>query len=327
MSNKGTYELNLLDVRGKLITDPRVTVRFRRGTNGRPIATVNARFPSQRRFKGLPAFPQGRNLYCEITPSRFHHRKSGFFTLREKRITKSELIVLRIPTKWKPRFENWNRLPSHIQPLKKVLQGSLSLKLRGRDGRVLGRLIGAHYDNIRDKQAILAKACLLNLFAKMTALGAPTTRRNWFSFVREILEIGQDRFIALADPQMGQIVRRIVGDIKNFRDYKRTAARNHYKNVRDVLPGSTVRKSQMISIKSKTVKGNLQLVLAPGQDAQGNDVLLLDVDIDESGELLPHFFDFIKHRVTGKRTNPYEIHEYLALAHPTMLLGYDLEVI
>lgn len=321
MSNKGTYELNLLDVRGKLITDPRVTVRFRRGTNGRLIATVNARFPSQRRFKDLPAFPQGRNLYCEITPSRFHHRKSGFFTLREKKITKSELIVLRIPTKWKPRFENWNRLPGHIQPLKKVLQGSLSLKLRGRDGRVLGRFIGAHYDNIRDKQAILAKACLLNLFAKMTALGAPTTRRNWFSFVREILEIGQDRFIALVDPKMGEVVHRIIRDIAQFKDYKRTPARNHFKNI----PANfSPKQSQMFSIKSRDVLGNLQFVLAPGRGSQGNDVLVLDVDIDENGKLLPHFFDFLKHRATGKKTHPFEIHEYLALAHPTVPLGYEL---
>ncbi len=326
MSNKGTYELNLLDVRGRLIGDPRVTVQFRRGTNGRPIGTVHAKYPSQRRFKDLPAFPQGRNLYCEITPSRFHRRKSGFFTLRDKKTIKSELIVLRIPTKWKPRFENWNRLPDHFRPLKDVLKASLRLKLRGKNGRELGRFFGTKYDNIRDDKTIRAKTCLLNLFAKMTALGAPTTRRNWFSFVREILEIGQDRFIALVDPQMGQIIRRITKDIRNFGDYKRTPARNHHKNVKNILPGSSVRQSQMISIKSKRVKGNLQLVLAPGQDAQGNNILLLDVDIDESGELLPHFFDFIKHRVTGKRTDPYEIHEYIALAHPVMPLGYELVV-
>lgn len=326
MSNKGTYELNLLDVRGKLITDPRVTVQFRRGTNGRPIGTVHAKYPSQRRFKDLPAFPQGRNLYCEITPSRFHHRKSGFFTLRDKKTIKSELIVLRIPSKWKPRFENWNRMPNHFRPLKDVLKASLRLKLRGKDVRELGRLVGTKYDNIRDEKAIRAKACLLNLFAKMTALGAPTTRRNWFSFVREILEIGQDRFIALVDPQMGRIVRRIIKDIKNFKEYKRTPARNHHKNVKIVLPGSSVRQSQMISIKSKTVKGNLQLVLAPGKDSQGNEILLLDVDIDENGELLPHIVDFFKHRATGKRTDPYEIHEYLALTHPTVPLGYDLVI-
>lgn len=322
MNSRTIYELHLLDVRGKLAADPKVTVQFFRASDGRPIGTrQRIKSPPQARFSGLPTFPQGRRLFCEITPSKFHHRKSGFFVLRVGRTVKSELIVLRRPSRWRPQFGKWNQLPGRFRPLKNVLQTSSSLRLRGKNGRLLRRFVGATYDNVRGKQAKLAKACLLNLFAKMTALGAPTTRRNWFSFVREILEIGQDRFIALVDPKMGEVVRRIIRDIAQFKDYKRTPARNHFKNI----PASfSPKQSQMFSIKSRDVLGNLQLVLAAGRDSQGNDVLVLDVDIDENGKLLPHFFDFLKHRATGKKTHPFEIHEYLALAHPTVPLGYEL---
>ena len=45
--------------------------------------------------------------------------------------------------------------------------------------------------------------------------------------------------------------------------------------------------------------------------------------LDAQDQLVAHLGDLFKHRFTGG-TNPIDIHEYLALAHPGIDLGYDL---
>jgi hypothetical protein len=55
--------------------------------------------------------------------------------------------------------------------------------------------------------------------------------------------------------------------------------------------------------------------------------VLLDADIDERGDLLGHFLDLFKHKVTG-RTHPFDIHELLVLQAgngPRFDPGYHLE--
>ena len=57
------------------------------------------------------------------------------------------------------------------------------------------------------------------------------------------------------------------------------------------------------------------------------DQVLLDADIDESGDLLGHVLDLFKHKVTGG-THPHDIHELLVLQEGTgegFDLGYRLE--
>ncbi len=186
---------------------------------------------------------------------------------------------------------------------------------------MLGKFGAENYDDVDDPQIILAKTCLLNLFAKLTVLKVPTAaERIWFSFVREILEIGRERLIALVDRQMAKIVRRIKDNISKFPDYRHTPAANHHKNMPAMY---AVPKSKMFSIKSREENGNIQLTLGPGQDSNGQEVLLLDVDIDESGELFEHVADVFKHVFTGG-THPFDIHEFLGLAHPEVPLGYEL---
>ncbi len=319
MGNEGVFELGLLDVRGQPARDLKVRVSFFRTTDSKLIRKpTKHKFPPNRRFR-LPAFPQERILHCQITPSRFRQRTSGFFTLTDGETLRRELTVFRIPSKWNARFKHWNQLPNHFRLLKCILEDSPSVRVRG--GRSLGRFTGANYDTVTDRKTILAKSCLLNLFAKLTVLEAPTTtHEKWFSFVREIVSIGQERFIALVDPRMGRIVRRIKDDIGNFKDYKHTPAGNHHKNMPKTY---TVPKSRMFSIKSREDHGNIQLTLAPATDPQGENVLLLDADIDENGRLFGHLFDVFKHKFTGG-TQPFDIHEYLAITHPNVPLGYEL---
>ncbi len=76
-----------------------------------------------------------------------------------------------------------------------------------------------------------------------------------------------------------------------------------------------VKKEDMFSIKSSDRKGNVQLTLGPGttKDENGNvkKVLVLDADIDESGTLLAHLADVIKHKITHMQTSPFDVHEFI----------------
>jgi hypothetical protein len=75
----------------------------------------------------------------------------------------------------------------------------------------------------------------------------------------------------------------------------------------------------MISIKSTHRKGNFQLTLT---HLSGPDEVLLDTDIDENGDLLGHFLDLFKHKITGG-THPHDIHELLVLQEG-QTAGFDL---
>ncbi|HZI19055.1 MAG TPA: hypothetical protein VEY09_10715 [Pyrinomonadaceae bacterium] len=142
----------------------------------------------------------------------------------------------------------------------------------------------------------------------------------WFSFVKEVLEIGRERFIAVVRPEMETSIRKIKANLDNYPLYKPSNAQNHHRN----FPAEyNVVRSRMVSLKTKEDKGNLQLTLAPGKDANGADILLLDADIDENGKLMHHIADLLKHKFNGG-THPFDIHEYLAMVSPNRPLGYAL---
>ena len=117
-------------------------------------------------------------------------------------------------------------------------------------------------------------------------------------------------------------MQQIHRHIDQFRaDYERTPADNHRGNVPAALQP---RISSMISIKSTHEKGNFQLTLT---QLTGPDEVLLDADIDESGDLLGHFLDVFKHKFSGG-THPHDIHELLVLQEGDTQgfnLGYQLE--
>jgi VIT1/CCC1 family predicted Fe2+/Mn2+ transporter len=141
--------------------------------------------------------------------------------------------------------------------------------------------------------------------------------RSWFSFVSRLLAIGRERFLAFVDPEMETIVLEIHTHIDQFSaDYERTPAENHRGNVPVALRS---RIASMISIKSTHSKGNFQLTLTHLADP---DEVLLDADIDEHGDLLGHFLDLFKHKITGG-THPNDVHELLVLQEG-QTAGFDL---
>ncbi len=319
MSNEGFFQLSLIDVSGRPVNESKVKVGFVRVTDNKTIASAaNLDFPPSHQFT-LPAFPQEKQLFCEVTPPRYRMRRSGVFTLTDGETIVRNLTLFVRPDKWSADFTTWDQLSSHFLPLKDVLKKSSAVKVKG--GKLLGKFTEATYDAVTEKTEVFAKAALLNLYTKLTDLKEPSAGKEpWFSFVKEIVELGRERFIAIVDPQMGEIVRAIKKDIGNFKDYENTPAQNHFGNIPAVYK---VQKSKMFSIKSSEDQGNVQLTMAPGKDAAGNDLMILDADIDENGQMFKHLLDLFKHKFSGG-THPFDIHEYLALSNPNRPLGYEL---
>ncbi len=316
MGNEGLFKLHLLDMQGKAAHDPNTRVIVHRANGGTVRKFNKLKFPLTQWLK-LPAFPQEHQLYCWIFPERYRHRSSEFFLLTDGEKETQTLRVMRKPNKWRARFTAWKNLQSKFNPLKKVLEKSADVKVK--KGTFLGQFSGSEYDDDLPKKAVLGKAALLNLFAKLTDLNAPTTRRNWFWFVQEILVIDRERFMATVDLKMGEIIKNIRENIDKFESYKRAGAGLH-----DFPERFNVPKGKMMSIKSKESHGNIQLTVGPGKDpSTGSDLLLLDTDMDENGELIAHFGDLLKHKITGG-THPYDIHEYLVIENPKRSLGYVL---
>lgn len=315
--NKGFFDLGLLDVRGQIATDESTDIRFLRGSDRRVLQDHRGlAFPPRRRFE-LPAFPQAQNLFCEITPGRFRHRQSGFFTLTDRETISRSLTVLRLPDKWNARFDRWRQLSARFAALKTALGNSPDLKVIG--GRTLGAFVDTAYDDVDDDRTILAKASLLNLHAKLSGFIEPTgTNRSWFSFIAKILEIGRERLIALVDPAMAGIVETVRSNLDRFEEYRAAEdPEGHRKNVPEPLRG---RVQRIFSVKSDERNANVQVTVFTTDDPN---LVILDADIDENGELLAHLADVFKHWFTGG-THPFDVHEYLILADQDLQTGYEL---
>lgn len=321
MANTGFLKLGLIDVRGQEAADPRTRVDAIQ-LDGRVIARfTDLRLPPPARLE-LEAFPQAANLRCEVRPKRYRDCRTDFFTLTDRQELSYDLRVLRIPQQWQASFIAWTQLPSQFEPLKTVLNDSTIKVIQG---EALGRYTEDRYDQAGPERTKLAKSSLLNLFTKLTMTTEPVGGLlPWFSFVRQILVIDRQRLYAVVDDAMGEIVARIRENIRGFDHYERADHSLHFQKLQDNLPDYRVFKTKMFSIKTDESLANLQLTMAPARDNEGRDVLLLDADIDEHGDLLNHLIDVILvHPVSGG-THPFDIHEYLLRSNRNLQLGYEL---
>lgn len=318
MSNEGFFRLSLIDVRGRPINETKVKVGFFRLSDNKSLSSSTQDFPPSHTFT-LPAFPQEKHMYCDVTPPRYRMRRIEPFLLTHGETITRNISLFRRPDKWSASFTAWDQLGVQFLALKDILNASSAVKVK--NGKLLGKFTEATYDGVTEKAEIFAKSSLLNIYAKLTDLKEPTNGNEpWFSFVKEIVEISRERIIAIADPKMGEIVRQIKDNIGDFKDYENTPAQNHFGNIPAAYQPQ---KSKMFSIKSGEDHGNVQLTLAPGKDANGNPLLILDADIDENGQMFAHLMDLLKHKFSGG-THPFDIHEYLAFANPNRPLGYQM---
>ncbi|HYH85340.1 MAG TPA: hypothetical protein VEX60_07650 [Pyrinomonadaceae bacterium] len=324
MSDNGTFAVGLLDMAGNPAVDPSVEVSFNRFGQAEPfLRKAGLSFPPRRAFT-IP-FVAFKQVNCWVVPSRFRMRQSGYFNiLADENVTK-DLNVFRIPEKWEARFFPWSQLPESFASLRTVLGASHNVKVKNKDAlTTIGDFSGQSYDDASSQPAVLAKASLLNLYFKLMKLKEPVGNKDtWFSFVQEMLVIGRERFVAVADPGVEQIINKIKDNIGDYKkDYKNALADLHYKN----FPAEyNVLKSKMRSIKSTEDNGNIQLTVAPGtHPTTGQPVTLLDADIDEDNKLIAHILSLFKHKFNGG-THPHNIYDYLLYQYgKNIMLGYNL---
>jgi hypothetical protein len=323
MGNTGFLEVTLRDVAGVRIEDPKTEFTFFRMPQRTQLGDIlTFKLPPNPLSFKLPAFPQAHAIACTINPDLYRTWDSGtqIFTLADQQTLRVEFTVARKPQSWNARFTRWDQLSQQFNPLKRALKNSPTVVVAGN----AKPFTEAGFDDVDDDPSRLAKTALMNLYAKMTLLIEPAEDElNWFSFVDRILSIGRERMIAVVRPGLADLVRFIRNNHKTFREeYEPADSSLHFKNFPAEFR-STFQPSDMFSIKSTEALGNLQLTLAPAKDAAGQNILLLDADIDENGELLRHFFDLLKHRFTGG-THPYDIHEILRHSNRDFDFGYTL---
>jgi hypothetical protein len=306
------------DVARRAIRDPATFFTFRRLSDHRQIGDQ-----LQLELTGAPVVfdlpvATGEVVVCEIDAKRFRFVHSPVFFRSPGPPVRKAFTLLREPKQWAPRFTRWNDLPAAFGAFKQVLAASPKVTLFKDVDPLADLLVEGAYDAMSGEEVTLAKTALLNAHFRLNGTREPVSDdRPWFSFVRRLIAIGRERFLAFVDPEMERLVRQIHTHIDEFRaDYERTAAGNHRGNVPAALQG---RITSMVSVKSTHRKGNFQLTLT---HLSGPDEVLLDADIDESGELLGHFLDLFKHKITGG-THPHDIHELLVLQEG-QAAGFDL---
>jgi hypothetical protein len=324
MDITGQLRLRLIGVNGRPVRDPKTKIKIIGKRSGKEAKFTAAPFPAVGKSINI-IFPDvnigAEYIFCEIKPKYYYDRAFGPVLLRNRSVIQRDIIVPRDKKFVEPRFVKWNNLSNHFRALKEVIKRSPNIRLK--KGGFVGPFVGNTYDNPANKNIVLAKAALLNLYAKMIAISVPSIRgKTWFSYVKEIIVIDRERFLAFVDPKIARIVQFLI-DNKGYSEFKHSHAQPHIDNVpRDIR--DNFRKNEIISIKSKEFLGNLQLTIIPGKGV--NPAYILDVDIDEHGELIQHIIDVgIRHKKTGG-THPYDIHEILSIYHPNIPLGYRLEI-
>jgi hypothetical protein len=316
MDNMGNFVLDLINAEGNPANESNCQVEFVRLDQVAIARASNLQFPPKHRFT-LPAFPQAQNLRCLITPSLYRPMQSNFFTLDDGSETQQSATVIRDPERWQPVFAGWNSLSTQFDPLKATLEGNF-LKLK--HGQDVGVVTPAVFDAMSSPALLLAKMALLNLFVVLNTQKDPVSTKSWFSFVKRILVIDQERFVAIVRSGMFNSIDRITKKMQDFQ--KQGFFRGDVSLHLDNIPSEYQLTAPMISVKRTYEQGNVQFTMAKARNQQG-DCILLDCDMDENSNLFLHAADFFKHLITGG-TNPIDIHEFIVNRQEGVDLGYEL---
>jgi hypothetical protein len=281
----------------------------------------------------LPApdgFPSWR---ANVSFSKYDAVSGFFFQPKGESSPTFTMQLTRLPSAWKPQF---SPLESLIQPrfrsFKDVLVKSTNVDLK--KGPAVGDL-NVHYDTLTDSAQILAKTAMLNLFAVLTDEQDPIGMVPWFNYVRKIVRIDQERFIAEVDPALFENVQTILNGLhgafkgQGFFTEPHLDLELHVGNIPPQFGGKK-NIDKIITLKKDYEQGDLQLTVT-SMTVDGKAVHLLDCDLDENRNIIRHSLDLVKHVFNGG-TNPITMHEYIvedsaqqsANGIATVDLGYRL---
>jgi hypothetical protein len=268
-----------------------------------------------------------------VSFSRYDAVSGFFFQPRGEPSPTYTMRLTRVPGAWTPQFTPLASLaPSRFQTFRNIVAVSSNVDLK--NGPAVGDL-NANYDRLTDGAQIQAKTALLNLFAVLTDEEDPIGKVPWFSYVRKIVRIDQERFIAEVDPTLFENVKTILNGLNGSfkgQGYFTEPDADLLLHVGNIPPqyGGSQNVNKMITLKKDFEQGNLQLTLA-FMTVAGRAVHLLDCDLDENRNIILHSLDLVKHLFNGG-TSPISMHEYIVEASEqnsgtgvsTIDLGYEL---
>jgi hypothetical protein len=247
-----------------------------------------------------------------VTFSRFDAGAGFFFQPRGEGNPTHTFNVARLPGQWKPTFTSLLSLASpRFDAMKSVVALSNNVDLK--TGPAIGDL-NTNYDAISGSPQILAKAALLNLYAVLTDDDDPVDGVPWFSHVRKIVRLDQERFIAEVEPALFENVQTIISQLSStyaaqgFFTEPAADLPLHIPNIPTVYH-SDANLVQIITLKKDYEQGNVQLTVSFLR-VNGVAVHLLDCDMDENRNIILHSFDLVKHLVDGG-TSPVSMHDYI----------------
>lgn len=312
-----TLDVRLLDVDGRDIHDPSVTIRLEASSS--PVAARTVLDVRGAPVLARVAAPADTALKVRISPSRY--RDGGRVGLvSNERLTLPALTLPRDPSHWLPSFASWAALPAEMDSTKALLVKSKRFQL-GR-GSTAGEISEARYDAVdaADESRAMAKMSLLNLGSRLRQEPIPGGAGTWMDAIDECLLAQRDRCFARVGRTFFERVQQLASNSAG--GYKRSNAENHRGRIAEV-PG-VEHVGAMFSIKSGEAKANIQLTVAE-VTLRGGAAFLLDADIDEQGTLLGHTFEVIRNFISDHETHPIDIHESLRKAFATAPIGFLLE--
>lgn len=241
-----------------------------------------------------------------------------------------QAVLPRQINNWRPRFYYANVPPA----LNKLLSHDLLfLDLRG-NAKAISDFQGKLGPNALDdtREFVFAKA-VLNLFYVLNEVSQKPGNPNWLNMIKEIVAIGQERFIAKVDPQLFREVINRVDVAQNLYDCNQDREANaslHSKNFAGYYRAefgtnaSKIYHLDVTSLKSPECRGNLQITVGDFKLPNGSNETLADIDFDDDFSFLAHMSDVVQHWAFNEGTNPVLVYDYLQAKSGGASLGYDL---
>ena len=285
----GRLRLGLVDVYGKPIKD-RVTIKFDNvelKSAKRTLKDID--FKKVCIIDGLHQTPKG--LYkLQIIPVSYRPY-AQLVTVTSKMRTYTFTLHIR-PAMAEPTFPSFARIRDQVNPqLADVLKRSPSVKDHfGQTGAALWKSLEA-----------VQKAALLNIATK--ALAAPIRKGQGILPHVTLRRVLKDRCFA-------NVPEKLVAAVE-------AAPKKAFTKVPDSLHEPPAEFESRSSFKTDDEFGNLQFTFF-----QKGDTFAADIDIDNSAGIR-HVVDVVKHKLSGKGTHPYDIHEIL-VEHQGLDPGYSL---
>lgn len=278
--NRADVTVNLKDVYGQSITDE-VELTFYNQQIHSLSQQYTVKFKGRPEvIPGVPAFPTGL-AEVFVKPTKYRY-KSIYINVAggEQNLINEDFFV--DPAKAKPTQMDFSDLPNKSY-------GSRLLEILLSSG-----IDQSEWNNL-DKRI---RATILNLSAKLSR-ALTKDKQPLITQVNNIDKTWLDknhRERIFADAQKDLLTKLL----------KFPQAFEVVSGVLHHFPGTWKPANGDNSVKSRDAAGNVQLTFAT--DAAGN--YLADIDLDDHRGI-EHAADVLKHKMTGKDTDPYDIHEIL----------------